>query len=158
MSKTIFYPHHLGTLVKYKALLILMALTTAILLAGCSSLDEYVDAEITIVVNRAWEQNETEDGFEPTTGKVFVYLNVSFTNHNKDQDHSISGSHFFAYTQDDEEIWIFRGEELTDTSVGPGETLDVTIHFMVSEDDTLVKLKYTQRVSDPVEATIPAVS
>ena len=134
-------------------LAILIAVT---ILAGVfDDVEEMVDPNISLNIDGTWRTNETLNNVTPNKGKVWQVVEVRISNMNNKSSFQVSVPHFYAYTESEEKLWVFNGEDYSYDPIDPGEEQTVSLIFHVDESASLVRLEYIQKISSPAICEIP---
>ena len=130
--------------------------TLSLLLSGClESIDEVMDPDLSIRVERTWIQTKNDEGQEPLTGSTWTYMTVNITSHNEDHSHPIDIYQFYARDTTGEWHWCRGPEDRGEISIGPGDSISLDIYFEVPKGRTLERLEYRRMATDPISCPVP---
>jgi len=135
------------------ALVILIAVVVSV--GFLQGVEEMVDPKISLRIERTWQTNGTLQNITPNEGRVWQVIDVRITNMNEDSSFQVSISHFFAYTDEGEKLWVFNGEDYDHDPIEPGENQTVSLIFHIEENADLVELEYVRKLSSTVSCNIP---
>jgi hypothetical protein len=116
---------------------------------------EMVDPNITLNVQRTWRTNESFGDLTPVSDKLLQIVEVNVTNLNEESSFLVSVPHFYAITDEGDEIWVFNGEDYIYDPIEPGQNQTVVLVFHIHEDVILVELQYDQKLTSSVVCDIP---
>ncbi len=119
-------------------------------ISGClEEVSETLKPDLEITVLKKEFRNETEEGYLPTTGNTWLFLDLNITNNNEKGSVPITAYQFFLI-RGDEETWCRGYEGDSEPSISPGENISFIIYFEVKETSTYDHLEYRRTLEDPI--------